>query len=421
MALSVRDLEKWWLSSGFDYLLDLVDVDSLGLGRQQVGFIQAIQRRLRTFDGLGSIYARICKDISPLTPSSPTASPRRWLSEATGKVFKRVEDGGLDHERAFEGLAMLEQVEIHRLRLVNATMLAKNTSSSGDSSTQLIEALHYQATERYRMLQLGFRSHCLMSFLPQSDIARSDAARIMARLNALFPPECTSLAEDGLDLAPCTAGLRDSIRLHVFEYLMITDTISVENWQAFDAKFTSWCSIPVYDDCRSLLLRYSEEFKKLEYICLDALPTIKVQCVAALEQNSLSMLSCLASLDSSENLDMIRATCAPSNIVTFETSTIEDVAFKSRRYLEECIAFFASDKHFPPLLKGMPGREMSASKTDGAAFAMDFTAPDVLIYPDDLSETEFHIHPLAINLGLTGDEMAQSGLVLPKERSSRTF
>jgi hypothetical protein len=61
---------------------------------------------------------------------------------------------------------MLEQVEIHRLRLTEATTLAVNAFPIGDSVTKLIEGLHCQASERYRQFQLGFRAY-VRQFLPK--------------------------------------------------------------------------------------------------------------------------------------------------------------------------------------------------------------------------------------------------------------
>lgn len=158
MSPSIADLETWWLKNGFDYLVQLVDIDDVRLSRQQVGFVQAIQGKLRTFDSKRDIYAQIQEDIMTRNTSSDKTSPRRLLGEATRKIFRRTKDGGLDHDLAFEGLAILEQVETQRLRLLKTTMLATNACSMDSNGTQLIEELHHRATERYRQFQLGFRA-----------------------------------------------------------------------------------------------------------------------------------------------------------------------------------------------------------------------------------------------------------------------
>ncbi|KAL2753172.1 hypothetical protein ACRALDRAFT_1072278 [Sodiomyces alcalophilus JCM 7366] len=72
-----------------------------------------------------------------------------------------------------------------------------------------------------------------------------------------------------------------------------------------------------------------------------------------------------------------------------------------------------------PLLLGFPGREISGAKTDGHCWAGDFDEPDVIAYPDDVSKTEFYQHPLAREMGLSLQQQARLGLVIPKERRSR--
>lgn len=164
MSSPIADLETWWLTSGFEHLEDLVEVDSLGLCRQQVGFVQAIQQKLRAFDGNRDIYNRLVAEVStPKTLSCPV-NPRRQLSEVLVKIFRRVDDGGLDHDLAFGGLATLEQVETQRSRLAEATILALSACPLDDSSIQLVEGLHEKANERYRQFQLRFRA-CVSGFL----------------------------------------------------------------------------------------------------------------------------------------------------------------------------------------------------------------------------------------------------------------
>lgn len=158
MSPSITDLENWWLTTGFDHLFDLVDIEDVRLSRQQVGFVQAIQRKLRSFDSHRDLYDQIHKDVTTTTIPSHKPSLRRQLKVATRNVFRRIEDGGLDHDQAFEGLAVLEQVETHRLRLIEAAMSATKTCSVEDSSTQIIEGLHHRAAERYRQFQLSFRA-----------------------------------------------------------------------------------------------------------------------------------------------------------------------------------------------------------------------------------------------------------------------
>lgn len=69
----------------------------------------------------------------------------------------------------------------------------------------------------------------------------------------------------------------------------------------------------------------------------------------------------------------------------------------------------------------MPGREISTSKTDGARFAGHLDAPPILVYPNDLSRTEYDEHPLAKHLDMTSRQKAQLGLLIPKQLHSRDF
>ncbi|KAF6839839.1 hypothetical protein CMUS01_04128 [Colletotrichum musicola] len=81
--------------------------------------------------------------------------------------------------------------------------------------------------------------------------------------------------------------------------------------------------------------------------------------------------------------------------------------------------------HLPsPLLAGCPGREISGAKSDGREWAYDFDSPPVLVYPDDLSKTTFHEHPLARELqwekGWETQQLALYGLILPEKIDNGT-
>lgn len=78
-------------------------------------------------------------------------------------------------------------------------------------------------------------------------------------------------------------------------------------------------------------------------------------------------------------------------------------------------------RNMPPLLRGVPGRELSGAKTDGASWAGDHTVPQILCYPSDLSNTQFHEHPLAKELNMSSREKAMLGLLIPRELKTRNF
>lgn len=110
----------------------------------------------------------------------------------------------------------------------------------------------------------------------------------------------------------------------------------------------------------------------------------------------------------------------PTPIGSTDSSFQEDSSFLSNQNSASVRSLDLSAA-LHPLLSGMPGRELSGSKIDGAGFAGDVTAPPILIYPDDLSTTEYDEHPLAPFLNMSPREKAQLGLVIPKQISSRTF
>lgn len=186
----------------------------------------------------------------------------------------------------------------------------------------------------------------------------------MARLNSLFPGPCSAREHGEADLAPYSPGLRDSIRFIVYEFLMCANPLGKQQQEAIQLRILSWCGISSYPEAIAALAHYAEETNKLEFLCLEILH--------------------LAELDNS-NSHLPSAPPVPD-----------------------------------PLLKGMPGREISASKIDGAGFAGDFSAPPILTYPNDLSQQYFHQHPAVLWMEMTSREKASLGLVLPQEIKVRT-
>lgn len=263
----------------------------------------------------------------------------------------------------------------------------------------------------------------------------------MARLNTLFPPDFADYGAEprtrksfgDRDLMPCTPGLRESIRFCVYGHLMSggsDTTFQGRDSQSFEERFLSRCSIPKYQEARQKLMSYTGEARKMEMTCLAILHAIELRSSSTHtghDSRPMTPSSISFNLNRSKTPEATSAT--PGSSVTSacqhassETSTIADMSVTSVR----SSAYTTSDHSLPsttlpPLLKGMPGRELSPAKTDGAAFAMDFSAPDVLAYPRDLSQTEYHVHPLAVHSGLSDTEMAELGLKIPKTRSNRDF
>ncbi|KAG5938187.1 hypothetical protein E4U60_001443 [Claviceps pazoutovae] len=445
MSTQLAALEEQWLTKAFHHLLQLVDTTDIDITRRDCGFDQVIQRKLRDFDSNRTIDA--ARD-GHLVEAAPASTPPPLCGNVRGKlveareIFRAPDDGGLQFDEAFRGLEVLEEVEIHRQRLVKATRteLGRISGHERHHSAQVVEQLDTQATEHYKACQLGFRAMCLMSVLrPSGPVSQHEAAKVMARLNTLFPPDFADYGTEprtrtsfgDRDLMPCTPGLRESIRFYVYGHLMSggSDTaFQGQDSQSFEERFLSRCSIPTYQEARQKLMSYTGEARKMEMTCLAILHAIELRSPSTHtghDSRPVTPSSISFNLNRSKSPEATSAT--PSSSITSacqhassETSTIADMSITSVRSSAYTTSVHSlPNTTLPPLLKGMPGRELSPAKTDGAAFAMDFSAPDVLAYPRDLSQTEYHIHPLAVHSGLSDTEMAELGLKIPKTRSNR--
>ncbi|KPM38435.1 hypothetical protein AK830_g8137 [Neonectria ditissima] len=400
------ELEEWWLSCGYEELVHLVDPPDDALKPQECGFAQEVQRRLCALDNDRSLLAEINEAWPAIRVSRGVnfvANPRKHLKEASRSIFRLVEDGGMDQSRVLEGLSYLDAMEVHRLRLMKATRSAIEVSVPDDRHLQVADELDRQASIHYRHFHLGFRTGILINDLTKNGKQTKKIPEIMARLNALFPPVVFLQDEYDLDPTPHSAGLRDSIRFSVFEHLMSNDPFSEQRQQTIRMKLLCWCDIPGYPQARESLIRYCEESKKLEEVCLVILDELERRGPSeAMAQSASADSSFMTSADnstSSEPLGSSPRRTSPDTMLSADASF--DYRYSSLPSPATLSTLVASN----PLLKGMPGREISAAKTDGAAFAGDLTAPPILSYPDDLSSTEFHQHPLAHELDMTPLEL----------------
>ncbi|GAO18435.1 hypothetical protein UVI_02042500 [Ustilaginoidea virens] len=328
-------MEGWWLGPGFDLLLELVNADHVHVARQDCRFLHAIQARLRAFDNSRDAFDRCAPPAATASWASANSNPRKKLRGALELIFKPADDGGLQQGQALEGLALLQEVEAHRLELIKAAKRAVQSCAKDDGTYHVVDVLNQTTTERYASFQLGFR--------------------VLARHS---------------------------------------------------------------------LLKYSVEFEKVEEACLSILNAAEDARSTAERITRAPSLSRTLSPSSDDSRSLEAARDASSSHSgggggdAFEQPADASIHSSVRTCAATCSPL---DNYYSPLLKGMPGREISAAKTDGAAFAMDFSAPDVLVYPDDLSKEDFDMHPLAKHMDMSGNEMAQLGLLLPKERPSRDF
>lgn len=257
-----------------------------------------------------------------------------------------------------------------------------------------------------------------MEDLAQFGDGRKSAAEIMARFNSLFPAFPILADSDDVDLIPYSTGLRDSVRFSVYEHLMSDNPASEQAQRAIHMKLFCWCDIPGYVQAWEAMMRYSEEVKKLENTCLEALGVIERRSMGPRPRGSSTGSSFVAVSSGSKSPTVYTPGASTPGS---PESTVADMPFPSTSSNRGSARVNSAPPVPNPLLKGMPGREISAAKTDGAAFSGDHHAPPILTYPQDLSTTEFDQHPLAKDLNMTSQEKTQLGLIIPKQIPSRDF
>ncbi|EGX91812.1 hypothetical protein CCM_05969 [Cordyceps militaris CM01] len=414
MLPSALEVEQRWMRREIARLRELLRIDNLAYSKHHCEFTKAIQSRLRSFDHDDCIHSALLHSTVPESTNSAslyTINPRKAIITATRVVFKDPShSGGIEYEYSMHGIVCLDQLEKHRLVLVN-TVRREMGAAMDVAQLSLLHELHNTATLHYGLFHMGFRAASLDPGL------QTPKEQILAKLNALFPPIAAANLDTILPLAPYSEGLRESIRFSVYEHLMCGHANDVTKWLALQTRLFSWCNMPGYTEARNALLRYTEEFKKLELLCLSTLH--------ALECRRRSICVPESPAESSFLTSSSRSSAAPSPSPSFldsDRSDFEPVIQDSHRSLASGRSLSSSLRYnaqLSPLLKGMPGREISAAKTDGAAFAGEIDVPPILTYPNDLSRHEFDQHPLAKQLDISLREKIQLGLIIPRQLSSQ--
>lgn len=125
------------------------------------GFAQAAQHRIRSFDNDQAITDEL-RSMVPFMMSTRLfdyeANPRKSLVEATKNIFRKPEDGGLDHKRAMEGLGLLEAAERHRRRQVSSFKQQIAQGYPLINHNNMVHELDRTATSRYDNFHMGFRA-----------------------------------------------------------------------------------------------------------------------------------------------------------------------------------------------------------------------------------------------------------------------
>lgn len=131
----------------------------------------------------------------------------------------------------------------------------------------------------------------------------------------MFPPDPILEGEEDFDLAPLSAGLRDSIRFSIFEHIMGDKWHTPQQFQAIKMRLMSWCDLPEYKQAWQALKRYTEEVKKIEEICFEILHEIESR------PSSLRASSFIADTSFSSISEESRSSMPPPTSVDSERSS----------------------------------------------------------------------------------------------------
>ncbi|KAF4994502.1 hypothetical protein FDECE_13100 [Fusarium decemcellulare] len=315
MPPAPAELEEWWLIDGYEVLVRLVDDNGGEIDPRQCGFAQDIRRKLLAFDNDHTLEAKIREGLSRIRATKTTSSetlPSKCLADLCRDIFRRPEDGGINHDRVMDGLGYLDAMEVHRLRLIEAAQEANQNEPQEDHRHQLLEELHRAASAHYRPMHASFRTYVLIEEFTKDLGQRKDKLHIMARVNALFPPVVLLEDIDDVDPTPHSPGLRDSIRFSIFEHLMSENPFSPQQQQVIKMKLLGWCGIPEYPKVREALVRYSEECKKLGDICSTILTARQLKSANNILENGFPVdSSCADTNDTDKDISYPHALSRP--------------------------------------------------------------------------------------------------------------
>ncbi|KAM0345389.1 hypothetical protein ACHAPU_006552, partial [Fusarium lateritium] len=394
------ELETWWLGSGYEAIKHLVNGDIDDLNPRQCGFAQQLQTRLLAFDNDRTIQAQIRKawpTIRAARGIDYDANTRKYAKCIASTIFRKPKDGSMNFNRVMDGLGYVDAMEIRRLRLIEATRNALKMSTPSEADAQLIEELDRTATVNFRHIHAGFRTCILIEELKKDANTRKEVPQIIALLNALVPSAVLLGDKDDTDPTPYSPGLRDSVRFSIFEHLMSEDSFSSKRQEIIEVKLRCWCDVPGYPRARDALVRYSEEFKKLENVCLKVMNELERRSMTDGSYPAISGdSSMLSGADTSHNSSLLTNSLQDDSTTRTSNTSIDNQHFTPTSPTSPCVTL-----DFHPLLRGMPGRELSPASTDGAMFARDLSAVPVLSYPDNFSKTEFFQHPFARKLEMS--------------------
>ena len=247
-----------------------------------------------------------------------------------------------------------------------------------------------------------------MELAPGDEVPK-DNVEILALMNTLFPTVVHYQDSEDIDPTPYTPGLRDSIRLFIFEHLMGEDPFSLKKQNNIRMKLQQWCGVPEYEKARDALGQYMWETKSFQKLCLQFLNEVE-------KHKKNTPPRGIAATGDEPHGELETPTSSPSSPLPQDTPTKAPRA----KMLSSSNVARSRISSAPPasslLPTNVPGREITAAPTNRAAFSGP-NYPSTPPSKSASSTTEFHEHPIAAHLKMTTAEKASLGLIIPKEAS----
>lgn len=172
MPLFAAELADWWLGEGQEFLPDLLQKDPSQPRPSEVGFAQAVQRKLRAFDNDQTIHDALeiyLRRIESCGQAQYDGSAADLLQSAISKIFTPLSQRALADDAGDSndllGLGYLDAAELHRIRIIQDGRAALDDRHAGFRQAKILDELHESANTNYRSLYLGFRVHVSCSLL----------------------------------------------------------------------------------------------------------------------------------------------------------------------------------------------------------------------------------------------------------------
>lgn len=156
------EIEERWLHQEIAALRRLLRRDDISCSTQHCDFTKTIQSKLRIFDHDDTLHTSLAEG-APLKWTNSVGlysiNPRKAILAATRFVFKdALRNGGINYEFAMHGIVSLDQLEKHRIVLVNTVKREMASDMMELAQPSLLLELHNAATLHYGLFHMGFRA-----------------------------------------------------------------------------------------------------------------------------------------------------------------------------------------------------------------------------------------------------------------------